>query len=150
MPQEPTAPPLYSGTYERAIDSKNRAAVPSAWIKSEGAEFFVIPHPQEGYLMVMPQEEFHSTEQRIQNSSATAQEKRQAIRQFFSAAHKVATDKQGRILIPDSHAIAAVLSGEIVFVGAGRRFELWSKDRHAAAAAVNDEIYTRVAVDIGL
>jgi MraZ protein len=148
MPQEPTAPPFYSGTFERAIDAKNRA-VPSAWVKGEGAEFFVIPHPQEGYLMVMPQEEFHSTEQRIQNSNATAQEKRQAIRQFFSAAHKVSTDKQGRILIPDSHAAAAALSGEIVFIGAGRRFSWWSKS-HAAATAVNDEIYKRVAVDIGL
>ena len=100
--------------------------------------------------MVMPQEEFHSTEQRIQGSNATAQEKRQAIRQFFSAAHKVATDKQVRILIPDSHAAAADLSGEIVFIGAGRRFELWSKERHAAASSANDEIYKRVAVDIGL
>ena len=100
--------------------------------------------------MVMPQEEFHSTEQRIQNSSATAQEKRQAIRQFFSAAHKVTTDKQGRILIPDSHKASAALAGEIVFIGAGRRFELWSKEGHASAAEVNNEIFKRVAVDIGL
>jgi DNA-binding transcriptional regulator/RsmH inhibitor MraZ len=37
-----------------------------------------------------------------------------------------------------------------VFIGAGRRFELWSKNRHSAASAANDDIYKRVAVDIGL
>ena len=100
--------------------------------------------------MVMPQEEFHATEQRIQNSNASAQEKRQAIRQFFSAAHKVSTDKQGRILIPDSHVAAAALATDIVFIGAGRRFEIWSKDHHAAATPQNAEIYKRVAVEIGL
>ena len=150
MPQEQTALPFYSGTYERAADAKNRAAVPSGWLEEGSVEFFVIPHPQEAYLMVMPREEFHSTEQRIQNSSASPQEKRQAIRQFFSAAHKVSADKQGRILIPDTHAAAVGISGEIVFVGAGRRFEIWSKEAHASATSANNEIYKRVAVDIGL
>ena len=73
MPTEPPAVPFYSGTYERAIDAKKRAAVPSAWIKGSESEFYVIPHPQDGYLMVMPPEEFHSTEQRIMASGATAQ-----------------------------------------------------------------------------
>lgn len=150
MSQEPPLAPLYSGTYERALDAKKRAAVPSTWIKGEESEFYVIPHPQEGYLMVMPPEEFHSTEQRILSSNASPQEKRQAIRQFFSAAHKVVPDKQGRIVVPDSHATAADLTGEIVFIGAGRRFEIWSKDRHVAATAVNAAVYERVAVEIGL
>ena len=150
MPPETPLAPLYSGTYERALDAKKRAAIPSAWVTSEATDFFVIPHPQEGYLMVMPPEEFHATEQRILNSGASAQEKRQAIRQFFSAAHKVCPDKQGRVLVPDSHANAADLNGEIVFIGAGRRFEIWSKKRHSAACEANAEIYQRVAVDIGL
>jgi MraZ protein len=150
MPTEPPAVPFYSGTYERAIDAKKRAAVPSAWIKGSESEFYVIPHPQDGYLMVMPPEEFHSTEQRIMASGATAQEKRQAIRRFFSEAHKVTTDKQGRVLIPDTHAAAADLKAEIVIVGAGRRFEIWSKQRHEADVSANTGIYQRVAVEIGL
>lgn len=150
MPSEITLEALFAGTYARSIDAKHRAAVPSAWVRDEGAEFFVIPHPEEGYLMVMPPGEFHSTEQRILGSSASPQEKRQAIRQFFSAAHRVVSDKQGRILLPENHATAADLNGEIVFVGAGRRFEIWSKSRHEAANTANTEIYRRVAVEIGL
>lgn len=150
MPSETPAVPFYSGTYERAIDAKKRAAVPSAWIRGSESDFYVIPHPQDGYLMVMPPEEFHSTEQRIMASGASAQEKRQAIRRFFSEAHKVTTDKQGRILIPDAHATAADLKAEIVVVGAGRRFEIWSKQRHEADVSANTGIYQRVAVEIGL
>ncbi len=150
MPPENPVEALFAGTYTRTSDAKHRASVPSAWVRDEGAEFFVIPHPEEGYLMVMPPGEFHSTEQRILGSSASPQEKRQAIRQFFSAAHRVVSDKQGRILIPDNHAASAALDGEIVFVGAGRRFEIWSKERHDTATAANTEIYRRVAVEIGL
>ncbi len=142
--------PFYSGTYERALDAKKRVAVPSSWIQGEAADFFVIPHPSDGYLMVMPPEEFNSTEQRIMNSSASGQEKRQAIRRFFSEAHKVTTDKQGRILVPDAHAARADLSSEVVFVGGGRRFEIWSKARHASDVQANTEVYQRVAVEIGL
>ncbi|MFZ4588160.1 MAG: division/cell wall cluster transcriptional repressor MraZ [Terrimicrobiaceae bacterium] len=150
MPQETTAEPVYSGTYGRSLDAKNRAPVPSAWAKGGGCEFFVIPHPQEGYLMVMPPGEFHATEQRILNSAVSAQEKRHAIRLFFSNAHRVTTDKQGRVLIPDHHVSGADLQGEIVFVGAGRRFEIWSKQRHETATAENAAAYQRVAVEIGL
>ncbi len=83
-------------------------------------------------------------------SEASAQEKRQAVRRFFSEAHKVTTDKQGRVLVPEAHAAAADLKGEIVFVGAGRRFEIWSKARHVADVDANTSIYQRVAVEIGL
>jgi len=150
MPSEPPAVPFYSGTYERAIDAKNRVAVPSGWVKGAGEDFYVIPHPQDGYLMVMPPGEFHATEQRIMASDASAQEKRQAIRRFFSDAHKVTTDKQARVLVPETHAAAADLKGEIVFVGAGRRFEIWSKSRHLADVGANTAVYQRVAVEIGL
>ena len=88
--------------------------------------------------------------QRIMASGATAQEKRQAIRRFFSEAHKVTTDKQGRILVPETHAAAADLKAEVVIVGAGRRFEIWSKERHESDVSANTGIYQRVAVEIGL
>lgn len=150
MPQPEPSEPVFSGTYERSLDAKNRASVPSAWAKGDGCEFFVIPHPQDGYLMVMPPGEFHATEQRILGSAVSAQEKRHAIRLFFSNAHRVSTDKQGRVLLPDQHVAGAELQGEIVFVGAGRRFEIWSKRRHESNTAENTAAYQRVAVEIGL
>ena len=92
MSQEATT--LYSGTFERSMDAKKRVAVPAPWLsKDEGEIFHVIPHPAERYLMVMPLEEFDRWEQRIQESQATAAEKRMAIRKFYSEAH-TASDRQ--------------------------------------------------------
>lgn len=151
-PMTPETPdrPFFSGTFERTLDAKNRVAVPAAWVSGEDVEFFVVPHPVDGQLMVMPQAELRATEQQIKDSSIAPHEKRMAIRQFLGAAHRVLTDKQGRILIPDTHAASAGISGEIVFVGAGGRFEIWSKDRHAANQPATLEAYKRVTFEIGL
>ena len=141
---------LYSGTYERSLDAKKRVAVPSDWVSGEGEVFFVIPHPREGYLMVMPHREFDRWEQKIQESGATPGEKRQAIRDFYGTARTVTADKQGRILLPDAHCTAAALKSEVVFVGSKSRFEIWAKDRFESALPANTEVFKRVADMIGL
>ena len=149
MSQEATT--LYSGTFERSMDAKKRVAVPAPWLsKDEGEIFHVIPHPAERYLMVMPLEEFDRWEQRIQESQATAAEKRMAIRKFYSEAHTATTDKQGRILLSDKHCDRAELAGEVVFVGGRSRFEIWSRERYAAVDAGHSDAYRHVADAIGL
>lgn len=150
MGQEATT--LYSGTFERSMDAKKRVAVPATWLsRGEGEVFHVIPHPTEGYLMVMPPGEFNRWEQKIQEDpTLNAAEKRVAIRKFYSEAHPASTDKQGRILLTEGHCKRAGLNGEIVFIGTGSRFEIWSKDRHDSAEAAQNEVYERVAAAIGL
>jgi len=133
------------------MDAKKRVAVPSSWLsKEEGEIFHVIPHPKDGYLMVMPPEEFALWETRINESEMPATEKRMAVRKFYSEAHTASTDKQGRILLNEKHCERAGLTGEIVFAGARSRFELWSRERHLAADASQTEAYIRVAESIGL
>lgn len=133
------------------MDAKKRVAVPSSWLsQGEGEIFHVVPHPVEHYLMVMPPAEFDQWELRINASEMSPSDKRMAIRKFYSEAYTVTTDKQGRILLNEKHCERAGLTNEIVFAGARSRFELWSKDRHTAADAVQTEAYKRVAEAIGL
>jgi len=142
---------LFSGTFERSVDAKKRVAVPASWVsQEEGEAFHVVPHPTEGYLMVMPTLEFDRWEQRIQESDLTPSEKRMAIRKFYSEAHTATTDKQGRILLTEKHCERAGLTNEAVFVGGRSRFEIWSKERYAAADAAGSDAYQRVADAIGL
>lgn len=151
MGQEPTPSALYAGTFERSLDAKKRVAIPAGWVSGEGEEFHVVPHPKEGYLMVMGREELSRWEQRIQDSPAlTPAKKREAIRMFFGAAHAVTADKQGRILLPEKHCESAGLGGEVVFIGARSRFEIWSRDRYEAAASSSLAIYQEAAEAIGL
>ncbi len=133
------------------MDAKKRVAVPASWLaRDEGETFHVIPHPTEGYLIVMPPEEFARQEQLIQSASGSAADKRIAIRKFYGEAHTTTTDKQGRILLTEKHCDRAGLAGEIVFAGGRSRFEIWSKERHAATDAGQTDIYQRIAADIGL
>jgi MraZ protein len=142
--------PLYSGTYPRSMDAKKRVSIPSAWVGAEESTFHVIPHPTEGYLMVMPPVEFDRWEQRIQASNASPADKRRAVRKFYSEAHAVTTDKQGRILLPEGHCSRATLKSDVVFVGAGSRFEIWAKERYEAVEAEDNAVYMQVAGEIGL
>ena len=150
MEQESTKPTIYSGTFERSLDAKNRVAIPSGWVSGEGEELYVILHPKEGYLMVMPTEEFRRTEQKIQQSDATPANKIKLRRKFFGASRKVVSDKQGRVLLNDEDCVGASLKDGAVFIGTGPRFEIWAKASHEKASAEDELIYQQMADAIGL
>lgn len=142
---------LFSGTFERSMDAKKRVAVPASWLsKDEGELFHVVPHPTDGYLMVMPPAEFAQQEQRFEAAPLDPIAKRMAIRKFYSEAHATTTDKQGRILLTEKHCERAGLVGDIVFVGGRSRFEIWNPERHVAADRDQTEAYQRVAAAVGL
>ena len=100
--------------------------------------------------MVMPTAEFDRWEQRIQETSLPPAQKRMAIRKFYSEAHSVTTDKQGRILLNEKHCERAELTDEVVFVGGRSRFELWSRAKYAEVEASETQAYQEVAAAIGL
>lgn len=132
------------------MDAKNRVTIPSDWLSGEEQRFFAIPDTRQEFLVVMPPEEFDKIEGRIQASTFTAQEKRVAIRQFYSDAHAVTTDKQGRMLLPDEHCKRTGLSGEVMIVGSRSRFEIWNSDRWNEATGKQVPIYQKIADLIGL
>lgn len=151
MGQESTKATIYSGTFPRSLDAKKRVAIPSAWVSGEGDEFHVVPHPCERMLMVMRQEELGKWEQRFQESTKlTAQQKRAAIRAFYASARAVSTDKQGRILLPETHCEWAQLDGEVVFLGSHSRIEIWSVKNFQANEAANRSALQAAAEESGL
>jgi len=151
MGQESTKPTIYSGTFERSLDAKNRVAIPSAWVSGEGEEYHVVPHPNEGQLMVMGHEELSRWEQRFQDSPILSPaQKRTAIREFYGEAHTVTSDKQGRILLNEKHCTRAGLKGEVVFIGERSRFEIWSKDRYEATRQSSFATFQQAAEAVGL
>ena len=150
MGQESTKATIYAGTFPRSLDAKKRVAIPSAWITGEGDEFHVAPHPRERMLMIMREEELGKWEQKFQESRLAPQEKRRAIRAFYASARAVSADKQGRILLPESHCEWAQLDGEVVFLGSPGRIEIWSVENHQANEAANRSALQAAAEESGL
>ena len=151
MGLESTKATTFSGTFPRSLDAKKRVAIPSGWVPGEGEEFHVVPHPTDRFLMIMREEELGKWEQKFQESAKlTPQQKRGAIRAFYASARAVSTDKQGRILLPDSHCEWAQLDGEVVFIGSHSRIEIWSTKNFQANEAANRAALQAAAEESGL
>ena len=69
--------------------------------------------------------------------SATATEKRMAIRKFYSEAHTTTTDKQGRILLSDKHCDRAGITNEVIFAGGRSRSRSGASDATPTSMSVN-------------
>jgi MraZ protein len=147
-----TAEAIYSGTFERTLDAKNRVTIPAAWVAQGVTEFQVVPNHKvdEPFLIVLPPAEFERIESKIEALDQPAAVKRKAIRSFYSSARAVSADKQGRLLLPEDYCRKADLETEVVLLGGKSRFEIWGAKRWAAASADATPILEDIAEQIGL
>ncbi len=152
MSKESPTPPVYAGEFRHAVDAKNRVTIPSRWRSSgEGEEFFAVPDPQGNFLMILPPQEFDRVKSDVEaNASISPADRRKFIRRFYALAQLVSADKQGRVLLPEEHCSRLGLEGEVVLIGTHSRMEIWNSQRWAAAAADEDEVFRRVAGEVGL
>ncbi|MCX7713846.1 MAG: hypothetical protein N2035_09345 [Chthoniobacterales bacterium] len=143
---------IFSGTYERTLDSKNRVTIPSVWVEYGVTEFQVVPSSGGGdpYLIVLPPWEFAMIEERINGTKRTESEKRLAIRAFYSAARQVILDKQGRMLLPEDYCRRAELGSEVALLGAKSRFEIWNAERWRASLNRNAGAINSILDEAGL
>jgi len=124
-----TSQPIFAGEFRHAIDAKNRVTIPARWRSGEVDEFFAVPNQENGSLMVMPVAVTHEVAARAKSDPRfTPQDVQRFIRQFYSRAQNLTTDKQGRIVLPEEHCRQLGLKGEVVLVGSHSRFEVWSPE----------------------
>lgn len=144
--------PVYAGEFRHAIDTKNRVTIPSRWRSSaEGEEFFAVPDPQGGFLMILPPPVFNRVKADVEaNTTIPAADRRKFIRRFYAQAQMVGADKQGRVLLPEEYCRRLGLEGEVVLIGSHNRIEIWNVKRWTSAVADDEEIFRRVAGEVGL
>jgi MraZ protein len=151
MPKSTPAPAVYAGEFRHAVDAKHRVTIPSRWRGSEGEEFFAVPDPAGSFLMILPPAEFDRVKTDVEANAAIAPaDRRKFIRRFYALAQLVSVDKQGRILLPEESCRRLGLDGEVVLIGSHSRMEIWNTERWAAATADEDEVFRRVAGEVGL
>ncbi|MEO6262248.1 MAG: hypothetical protein ABIP32_07000 [Chthoniobacterales bacterium] len=150
MPPGTTSNTIYSGTFERSIDAKNRVTIPSRWLAEEEEEFYSVVNPRDHFLILMPPGEFANVENSLIEQGIPAAERRPFIRQFYGNSQIVTADKQGRILLPVDHCSRTGLKDNVVIIGSKSRFEIWSAERWAAAKSEETTTYQKVADLIGL
>lgn len=142
---------FYAGQFRHSIDDKNRVTIPSRWRRGKASEFFLLADPAEQFLNVMTPEEFgRLSDTSAVTGEATARDRRTFLRHLHARAEHGASDKQGRLLLPDHLCQQLELKGEVALVGGRGRFEIWNLARWQRAHEEETATYRHVASQLGL
>ena len=117
---------MFLGRYQHSLDDKGRLIVPSRYrdlLASDGA---YILQGLDRNLVVVTVPGFERFSSQVMEMSATDPTSRQLKRLIFSTAERVEVDKVGRILIPAFLRKWAELDSDVMIIGAGTYFEIWS------------------------
>ena len=123
------------GEYSHNIDPKGRLIIP-AKLRDGLGEHFVITKGMENCLYVYPEAECNAFEEKLNALPTTTDKNARKFAYFFQgSATDGELDKQGRTLIPAVLRDYAMLGKEVVFIGMGKRAEIWDKARWDAKNA---------------
>ena len=149
MATHPENHPIFHGVFRHGIDDKNRITIPAAWREKDSDDFFLMPHQKHGCLVVMPPNVFRE----FGEKAATHLTPERLVifkRQFYADALKVATDKQGRLLLPVEYCKNVGLRKDAVLAGCSERFEIWSPANWKTFRVAEKNNYAEVATLVGL
>ena len=116
-----------TGSYRHNIDAKGRLTVPSK-LRDRLGDSFYLTKGVDGCLFVYPEQEgqtFLETLCALPIAQAAAVQ-----RHFISNSSLVETDSMGRILIPKNLREYAALEKDTLFLGVGKRAEIWSSEKY--------------------
>jgi len=145
----------FSGRFDHTVDSKGRVSLPSPFRKvcdllAEGAPIELFAFPMDGCVFLIPKPNMAPIVERFRELSFSRKDARDATRRFFSRQQQLNCDSQGRILINEAARKEAGIEGDVVFIGALDRMELWSKsayERHMAEDGLTFEEIEQRAFD---
>ncbi|HME89260.1 MAG TPA: hypothetical protein VKE30_08640 [Chthoniobacterales bacterium] len=142
---------FYAGEFRHFIDEKNRITIPARWRRGTAQEFIILPEATDQFLLVMSPEEFSRMSAAAESDpNVSARDRRVFFRQLHARAQHGASDKQGRLVLPEDLCKKIGLKGEVVLVGGRGRFEIWNSDKRKKAHEEETPTYQQVANVIGL
>ena len=125
---------FFVGRFNHTLDDKGRLTIPARFREMLLTEGGYIVQGFDQNLMILTSSTFETYSHRINQMSLTDPTARLLRRLLFSTAYHVEFDKAGRILIPQFLRQAASLSNDVIVVGSGEYFEIWSAELWAAQA----------------
>lgn len=115
-----------TGSYQHNIDSKGRLTVPVKLREHLGDRFYVTKG-LDGCLFVYPEKEWEAFLDEI--CSRPISQSAGIQRYFVANSAVVEPDSMGRILIPKNLREFAGLEKDTMFLGVGKRAEIWAAER---------------------
>lgn len=123
------------------LDAKNRLTVPARW-RFEGDQderaCLAVPHP-DGYVLVLPPEEIQRLRERIAGVRFGDTRGQAFWSQLMSRSQAFGLDSQGRFCVETAVLDRAGMKKEVVLVGSGPTYKLYSPEKWAAVQATDDQ-----------
>ena len=118
---------MFMGEVQHSLDDKGRLTIPARFRDLlEGGAYITQGFDQN--LMVWPESALEHILQTLGTKSITDPDTRLLQRLIFSRGERLEVDGAGRILIPGFLRQFALLGSEVVVVGVGKYFEIWSPE----------------------
>lgn len=114
---------MFIGEYNHGLDTKNRIIIPAKF-REELGKNFVLTKGLDGCLYVYPKSQWEVLQKKLETLPLTNKNARAFVRFFFSGAHELELDKQGRTLIPQNLLEYGQIQKEIVSIGVSNRIEI--------------------------
>ena len=129
----------YNSRFHHGVDNKRRVQIPAKWLPGEQSVEFTLTlwlKSKEGpCLRVLPPKQMARLMDSIDAMPNTEPNKTVLKRFIGSESVQVATDKTGRICLPEDMARAAGIQDEAMLVGLLDRFEIWNPERYQKVKA---------------
>lgn len=129
---------MFRQTYEKQLDGKRRLLIPQDYRTADnGAEtgIFIFPSIEADCLEAGGDRLFQVYAEIISQLPFGSEERSALEWQVMGEQTRLAFDSGGRITLPESLCAEAGLGDEVVIVGLNDRFQIWSKEKHAARRA---------------
>lgn len=123
---------LFTGTYEHAIDAKQRLAIPSDIrdaldAERDGRGLYIVL--SEGpTLCIYTEQGFQQRADELDASTLPPEEVLEYERFFFSLARRVELDKQGRVRLPEQLLKMVTLKRDVVLIGVKDHLEIHDRE----------------------
>jgi MraZ protein len=146
----------FSGTFEHAIDDKNRVAIPAKYREALSGlhqERLMVTRFRDGEMRCLdayPLSAWEELEAKLLAKRRFNPRVQQFKRVYVSGAHECSVDGQGRILLPQHLRDYAGIKRDVVFTGEIDMFKLWDRDIWQRTFDVDEKIFDEPDVLDGL
>jgi MraZ protein len=131
---------MFFGQYRHNVDEKGRLMVPARFRDVLAAAGAYVMEGFDRNLMVMTTSTFERITDQVAQTNLLDPKARKLSRKIFSNAYAVDVDRAGRILLPLNLRPLADLETEVIVVGVGDYFELWSPANWASQVEMLREL----------
>ena len=125
---------MFFGQFYHNLDEKGRLTIPAKFRELISVEGGFVLQGFDQNLIVLPSSTYVSLSHRVNQMSLTDPISRLLRRLIYSTAFQIELDSSGRILLPQYLRKESGIESDVVVVGNGDYFEIWSPEQWSQQA----------------